>query len=169
MKSDLVATLPYIQSTIYNSVAYKAIQPGYRSNTYILTINGHDQFSAQAAATFIHHLQNENQQRLTIQVVKRANINNTTSLVSHMTIFDQVPSLLPTNPLISSMVHRDSSIHTEFVSSATKPVTPSSFFEALKSPFKHHWKAAAWKHFNSNKQIAAFTKPFLKSDLPPDV
>ena len=36
----------------------------------------------------------------------------------------------------------------------------------MKSPYKNHWKAAAWKHFNSNKQIVAFTKPFLRTDLP---
>ena len=57
---------------------------------------------------------------------------------------------------------------TEFVTSANKPPIPSSFFEALKSPFKNNWKAAAWKHFLSNKKIVAFSKPFPKVDIPSD-
>ena len=38
----------------------------------------------------------------------------------------------------------------------------------MKSPHRHNWKAAAWKHFSSNKQIVAFSKPFLRNDIPPD-
>ena len=53
MKSDLVAGLPFIQSTTFKSPAYQQLQPGFWSNVYILTINDNEQFSAQASAAFI--------------------------------------------------------------------------------------------------------------------
>ena len=59
MMSGLVAGLPFIQSVRYNSIAYINLEPGFRCNTYIISINYHDQVSAQAAATFIKNLQLE--------------------------------------------------------------------------------------------------------------
>ena len=168
LKSDLIAGLPVIQSTVYNSQAYKYLKPGQRSNMYVISINGQDQLSSNAASLFIQDLQNNKHEYLTLEVVKRNNNDNTTSLVSYRSIFDQVPSLHPTNPTIASSFtpsHKPSAF-TEFVSSASKPTTPSSFFEALKSPYKQHWKAAAWKHFTSNQKVVTFSKPFPKDDIP---
>ena len=167
LKSDLVVGLPYIQHIKFNTIAYKYIQAGLRSNVFILSINGDDQLSAQATAFFIQSLQKEKHKYMTLELVKRESQDNITSLVSHRTIFDQVPSLIHTNPTIASSFHKPKSF-TEFVTSANKPPIPSSFFEALKSPFKNNWKAAAWKHFLSNKKIVAFSKPFPKVDIPSD-
>ena len=168
LKSDLVVGLPIIQSTVFNSAAYHHLQPGQRSNMYLLTIDGHDQLSAQAAAVFMKDVQDQKHKFMTIEIVKRDNSDNTTSLVSHRSIFDQVPALIPTNPVIASAVYRRPSTLTEFVTSASKPPTPKSFFEALKTPYRDNWKAAAWKHFCSNKKIVAFSKPFRRSEVPPD-
>ena len=165
IKSDLVVGLPYIQSTVYNSIAFRYLKPGLRSNMYILAIDGCDQLSAQAVGLFIKVQQNEKKKFITFELVKRNNIDTHTTLVSHRTIFDQVPSLLPTSPNISSLDVSKPTNFTEFVSAHTKPPTPKSFFDALKSPFKNNWKAAAWKHFETNKKIVAFSKPFLKSTI----
>ena len=135
MKSDIINGLPFIQSTTFNSPAFCQLIPGCRSNMYILTINNHDQFSAQAAALFIKDLQREKNKYMTLQLVKRNNVGTSTSLVLHRTIFDQVPSLIPTNPVIATFDHQGPSTFMEFVTSATKPPVPSSFFDALKSPF----------------------------------
>ena len=169
LKSDIIAGLPVIQSTIYNSTAYKYLKPGQRNNMFLLTIDGQDQFSSNAASLYIKDLQRNKHKSLTLEIVKRNNTDNTTTLVSYRSIFDQVPSLLPTNPTIASSYaqHHKPSSFTEFVSSASKPPTPKSFFEALKSPHKHHWKAAAWKHFQSNQKIVTFSKPFQRSDVQP--
>ena len=121
-------------------------------------------------STFIQSLQKEKHQYMTIEIAKKCSADTTTSLISHRSIFDQVPPLLPNNPTIASSFstsHKPTTF-TEFVTSASKPPTPSSFFEALKSPHKQHWKAAAWKHFLSNQKVVTFSKPFLKDDIPPD-
>ena len=132
---------------------------------YILKINGDDQLSAQAVGDHIRVQQKEKKEYMTFELVKRTNVDTSTTLVSHRTIFDQVPSLLPTSPIISSFDSSKPSTFTEFISSVRKPPTPKSFFDALKGPFKNSWKAAAWKHFETNKKIVAFSKPFLKSSL----
>ena len=162
----MVAGLPIIQSTVYNSAAYCHLKPGQRSNMYLLTIDGQDQLSAQAAAVFMKDVQAQKHRFMTIEIVKRDNIDTSTSLVSHRSIFDQVPALIPTNPVIASAVYRRPSTLTAFVTSASKPPTPKSFFEALKSPYRDNWKAAAWKHFCSNKKIVTFSKPFRRSEIP---
>ena len=166
-KSDLIVGLPYIQSVRNHSIAFKYLKPGTRSNMYILSIDNHDQLSAPAAASFIKDLRTQKHKYMIMELVKRASQDNITSLVSHRTIFDQVPSLIHTNPTIASTMHKPTEF-TEFVSSAAKPPTPKSFFEALKSPFKNNWKAAAWKHFLSNKKIVTFSKPFPRVDLHKD-
>ena len=165
IRSDLVVGLPYIQSTRFNSVAFRYLKPRLRSNMYILKINGDDQLSAKAVGDYIRFQQKEKKEYMTFELVKRTNVDTSTTLVSHRTIFDQVPSLLPTSPIISSFDSSKPSTFTEFISSARKPPTPKSFFDALKGPFKNNWKAAAWKHFETNKKIVAFSKPFLKSSL----
>ena len=37
----------------------------------------------------------------------------------------------------------------------------------MKTPFRHNWKAAAWNQFQKNHNIAVFSIPFPKKDLPP--
>ena len=71
MKSDLVAGLPFIQSTTFKSPAYQQLQPGFRSNVYIITINDNGQFSAQASSAFIKNLQKEKVTTMTLRLVKR--------------------------------------------------------------------------------------------------
>ena len=166
LKSDLVTGLPIIQSTVYNSVAYRHLKPGQRSNMYLISIDGQDQLSAQAAALFIKDVQAQNHQFMTIEIVKRDNIDTSTSLVSHRSIFDQVPALIPTNPVIASAGHQTPSTLSEFVTSASKPTTPKLFFDALKSTYRDNQKATAWKHFCSNKKIVAFSKLFRRVELP---
>ena len=138
LKSNITVGLPYIQTVSHKSIAFKHLKPGQRSNMYILSsINGHDQLSAQATALFIKDLRREKHKYMVLQLVKKANHHDFTSLVSHRTIFDQVPSLIHNNPLIALNQHKPKSF-TEFVLSASKPSIPSSFFEALKSPFKNN-------------------------------
>ena len=116
LKSDIVVGLPVIESTIYNSVAYQHLKSGQHSNMYLLSIDGQDQLSAQAAALFIKDIQEHKHQYMTLEIVKRENIDQTTSLVSHRSIFDQVPALIPTNPVIASALNCIPSTFTEFVS-----------------------------------------------------
>jgi hypothetical protein len=56
--------------------------------------------------------------------------------------------------------------HAQFATDPTKPKSPCSFFDVIKSPFKHNGKAAAWNQFWKNQQIAVFSLPIPLSNLP---
>lgn len=86
----------------------------------------------------------------------------------------------PTNHTTTSLVHAEiqefikpSTIgfnvhptHDHYVTAPNKPTPPHSFFDAIKLPFCHNWKAAAWNQFKKNQQIAVFSLPVPLSNLP---
>ena len=81
-------------------------------------------------------------------------------------MFDNFPAYLRRKPIISSL--KVPSTHEHFVTSPVKPDTPKSFFQCLKSPMRRIWIAAAKQAFTKNKNVAAFSLPFPKSELPKD-
>jgi hypothetical protein len=56
--------------------------------------------------------------------------------------------------------------HRHFITAPSKPPVPKTIFAALKGPFRHNWKAAAFQQFEKNQKVATFTLPFPKDDLP---
>ena len=82
-------------------------------------------------------------------------------------MFDQLPSTLHSRPVIASMDNIPES-HAHFISAPSKPSKPKTIFDALKTPFRRNWKAAAWNQFQKNHGIAVFSIPFPKNELPPN-
>lgn len=82
-------------------------------------------------------------------------------------MFDQLPSMLHNRPLIASQ-HCILDTHDHFITAPSKPSKPKTIFKALKSSFRHNWKAAAWNQFQKNHNIVVFSIPFPKSELPKD-
>jgi hypothetical protein len=82
-------------------------------------------------------------------------------------MFNQLPSLHPLRPIISTLSTPPLS-HAHFISAPHKPKAPQSFFDCLKGPFQHAFQAAAKIQFNKNRKVVVFSKPFPKSELPKD-
>jgi hypothetical protein len=84
---------------------------------------------------------------VTFSLVRRSSPDSTTSLQINRAMFDNLPSMVTTKPIISSLtsghtpligsIHVPSS-HDHFVTAPLKPPVPKSFYEALKSPFRFH-------------------------------
>ena len=51
-------------------------------------------------------------------------------------------------------------------SSVSMPPKPKSYFDALKTPLRYHWKSAAFAQFIKNHNMAVFSLPFPANDLP---
>ena len=83
-------------------------------------------------------------------------------------MFDQLPSLLASKPVISNATVDIPGEWSQFVTSPNKPDKPKSFFECLKGPFRQNWIAAARIMFEKNRKVGVFSIPFKRSDVPDD-
>ena len=179
IQNDTVTNLPYLQKSVLNSFAYRSLHRNQRHNQYILSINGIDYLTAQQCLDAIKTIQKSPQRMLSMELTQREIGDSSTSLMIHRAMFDQFPHHFQRRPVIASTLKpvnhasiRNNSQHNvneredHFITAATKPQRPASFFEALKSPYRHNWKAAAWIQFQKNKNIAVFSLPFPKEELP---
>ena len=168
IRNDPTVGLPYLQKTEIGSYSHRQFPPNLRFNHYILSINNIIQYDALSVKNTLQSLQRDKCKYSTFQLVKCGPKDTTTSLVSHRTLFDQVPTLLHHNPTIAFTEVDDDASFSPFIVAPSKPPTPKSFFEALNGPHSRQWKAAAWTQYTKNKQIVAFSAPFIKDDLSPD-
>ena len=177
IQDDHQYNLPFIRSTTRNSVAYNNIPSSLRNNQFILAINGDCPLTSHGALSILQTIQSSSTRVATIDIVHRGSSDSKTSLSASRALFDSFPAYLASKPIINSLQPPSSAIntrkriqvpetHEHFVTSPRKPTPPKSIFEALKSPFRRNWKAAAWIQFKKNKKIAVFSLPFPKSQLP---
>ncbi len=107
---------------------------------FIININNEGPITAAFAIKLIKEAQSSNN-KLQMDLVKR-NPKSTTSLSMSRAMFDQLPSLHPSRPIISTISAPPLS-HAHFISAPHKPKAPKSFFDCLKGPFQHAFQAAA--------------------------
>ena len=167
IRNDPMVGLPYLHKTEIGTYAHRHFPTHLRFNHYILTINDDPQYDAVHVRNSLLSLQHAKTKFANFQLAKCGPKDTSTSLVSHRTLFDQVPTLLKHNPTIASTEIDDDSFR-PYIVAPSKPKTPKSFFDALKGPHSRQWKAAAWSQFQKNKQIVAFSAPFNKKILKSD-
>ena len=159
--------LPIINRVIPQSPAYTYFPPRMRKNFFIIGINDESPITSGFAIEVLQNIQWSKNRVATIDIVHQGHNNATTCIAALPATFDALPSLLLNRPMINSAfsapIQPDN-----FVSSVTKPQTPKSYFEALKSPLCFHWKAAAFSQFLKNHNMAVFSLPFPAHELPHD-
>ena len=165
---DVLTNLPYIKSCDFNSPAFHGLPPGKRRNFYIVGINKEAPITAAYTRELIQHLQQSPDKRLTISLIHRGISDKSTTLEINRAMFSQLPSILHNRPIIASAQFNITESYSHFITAPAKPDKPRSIFEALKSPFQYNWKQAAWNQYKKNHDIAVFTLPFKRSDLPSD-
>ena len=126
----------------------------------MLTIDNITQCDALSVKNKLLQLQKDRAKYTTLQLSKCGVKDNITTLVSHCILFDQVPTLLRSNPTIASATKPNGDTFNPFIVAPAKPENPCSFFNAPKSPHSRNWKSAAWKQFKKNKQIVVFSASF---------
>lgn len=165
LHDDTCLNLPYIKKCLSTSPIYHALPPGRRTNHYILDINGSSPITASFAKDEILRIQNSSSRQLEMTLIHRGSSTTPSDLATTRAMFDQVPNLLQTRPVIASQ-HNINPDHTHFIHSPSKPTKPRSIFDAMKTPFRRNWKAAAWQQFQKNHDIAVFSIPFPETELP---
>ena len=149
---DSVYNLPFIKHCAPSSISYQHLPPGTRRNHFIVGINDKSPITAQFVINEIHEIQKSSDRQVTLDLVHRHHTDNTTSLAVTRAMFDQLPSLLHHRPVIASLDNIPES-HAHFINAPSKPSKPRSIFEAMKTPYRHNWKAAAWNQFQKNHGI----------------
>ncbi len=94
--------LPYIKSTVRNSVAYNNIPSSIRTNHFILAINGDSPITAARAEMQLKAIQSTPDRVAVIDLVHRGHAETRTSLYATRAIFDSLPAYLLNNPTINS-------------------------------------------------------------------
>ena len=164
---DTTFNLPYIKSCVRGSVSYKNIPTIHRRNMYVLNINGESPITASYAYDLIKLVQQTKTRMLQIDLTHRES-DNLTSLELSRSMFDQLPRLINSRPVISFMINHKPASHDHIISSAVKPQKPKLFHECMKSAHRFAWIAACFIMFNKNKKLAVFSLPVKRKDLPPD-
>jgi hypothetical protein len=162
---DHIYNLPYILECTKGSFAWDALPPKYRRHAFIININNEGPITAEFAIKLIKEAQLSDT-KLQMDLVKR-NPKSITSLSMSRAMFDQLPSLHPSRPIISTISAPPLS-HAHFISAPHKPKAPKSFFDCLKGPFQRAFRAAAKIQFDKNRKVVVFSKPFPKSELQKD-
>ena len=159
--------LPIINRIIPGSTAYAHFPPGLRRNYFIVGINTESPITSGYVIEILHTIQKSSDRNVTIDLVHRGYNNTTTGIAALRATFDTLPSMLLNRPMINSAFSTPNQPD-NFVSSATLPPKPKSYFEAMKSPLRFHWKAAAFSQFLKNHNMAVFSIPFPAHELPSD-
>ena len=123
INDDTLFNLPYISNCNKNSVAWKEIPPKLRRQSFILNINGEGPITASFAVSLIKQVQQSSHCTLQMDLVKRKH-DPSTPLSITRAMFDQLPSLLQTRPVISNATVDTYGAHDQFITSPTKPVKP---------------------------------------------
>lgn len=164
---DVTLNLPYIKSCVYNSVAYRNIPSKFRRNMFLININGESPITSQFAYDLIKEIQKSPVKELELDLVIRDTPIKVTSLEVTRAMFDQLPRFNQNRPSISRLeVRHKPAAHDHIIASAIKPKKPKLFHECMRSPFKQAWIAACFIMFNKNKNLAVFSLPVKKKDLP---
>jgi hypothetical protein len=167
LADDPLLNVPYIQSCTLGSIAYHGLPAGKRRNYYIVGINKESPITAKYARDLIHSIQKSNDPTIFLSIIHRGLADQASTLEITRAMFSQMPSILHNRPIIASSQMDLPETYSHFITAPSKPCKPKSIFEALKSAFRLNWKAAAWIQYKKNHNIAVFTIPFLKSDVPP--
>lgn len=112
-------------------------------------------------------IQQSSNRKAVLSFAHRQADNNTTLEITRA-MFASLPNLTGNRPLIahSSDFQSIPESHQHFINAPTKPSTPKSIFDALKTQLAYNWKTAAFNQFLKNHNIAVFTLPFLSDQLP---
>jgi hypothetical protein len=165
LEDDALFNLPYIRKAIPNTPAFSSIPPTYRRNHFILHVNGDSPISSHFVRTCLQEIQKSPKRDVVLDLVHRAHGDQRTSLAITRAMFDQLPRFHNQQSVISSL-DAIPDTHRHFITAPSKPPVPKTIFDALKGPFRENWKAAAYIQFNKNQQVATFTLPFPKHELP---
>ena len=167
LTDDTTFNMPYIKKCVHSSPIYNALPNGRHNNLLILSINGDSPITASFVKDELLKIQKSATRLLTMTLIHRGSNPVSSDLATTRAMFDQVPNLLQTRPVIASK-HNIDPDHTHFVHTPSKPDKPKSIFAAMKTPHHRNWKAAAWQQFQKNHNIAVFSIPFPSSKLPSD-
>lgn len=160
IRDDLIINLPFIQRSLPDSPIYNSLPPDRRHNQFILAINHQGPITTKFAVSLLKDAQMTTSRSITLDLVRRGPSDTSTSLQLTRSIFDSFPTIAMNRPIMNSastsppssnvidqspydntinnpVQHHLSmpSTHDHFITSATKPDRPRSFFDALKSPF----------------------------------
>ena len=166
LADDPLTNVPYIKGCELGSFAYNSLPAGKRRNYYIVGINQESPITAKYTRELLQSLQKNNDRSLTLSLIHRGQADQSTTLEITRAMFDQMPSILHNRPVIASSQLDLPETYSHFITAPSKPDKPKSIFEALKTPFRYNWKTAAWNQYKKNHNIAVFTMPFLKSEVP---
>jgi hypothetical protein len=156
---DEIFNLAYISNCVKGSFAWDALPPKFCRHAFIININNEGPITSKFALQLIKTAQSSSM-KLQLDLVKR-NPKSTTSLSMSHAMFDQLPYLHPACQLISSISTSQLS-HAHFISSAPhKPKAPKSFFDCLKGPFQHAFRAIAKIQFDKIGRLLYFQNRFL--------
>ena len=158
--------VPYITRILPNTVAHDHFPPGKRRNYFIIGINAESPITSGYALEILQKIQQSPSRMATIDLIHRGHADTTTGIAEIRATFDALPSILGNRPLIASAYDTPTQPD-HFISCSGKPVTPKSYFAAMKTNYKHNWKAAAFIQFLKNHNLAVFSIPFPYHDLPP--
>ena len=169
--NDAVVNIPYIVTVRKGSCAFQNLPPGFRSNVWIVNINGESPITAKFALDLLKDIQKSRARQLTIDLVIRITDDKRTNVASNRAMFDQMDKLSLVNrskPVLNSntAIEEMLSAHEHLVVSPVKLPKPKSIFECLKGPFWRQWKAACYIQFEKNKKVAVFSMPVPRSSLP---
>ena len=166
LADDPLLNVPYIKGCDFGSFAYNGLPAGKRRNYYIVGINKESPITATYTRELLQQIQKDTDRTLNISLIHRGQTDQSSTLEITRAMFSQMPSILHNRPVIASSQLDLPETYSHFITAPTKPDKPKSIFAALKSPFRSNWKAAAWNQYKKNHNIAVFTIPFLKSDVP---
>ena len=157
--------IPFIKRIVPGSFAYEFFPPGVRRNYFVVGVNAESPITVGYTVDKLQQIQRTKSRMVSIDLIHRSDNNTATGIAELRAMFDALPSILANRPLIASIYDSpDQPLH--FVSASSKPPTPKSYFDALKSTYSHNWKAAAFNQFLKNHNIAVFSLPFPSTDLP---
>ena len=159
--------IPLLNRVIPGSPAYRHFPPGKRRNYFIVGINAESPITSGYTIELLQSIQRSSSRVATFDIVHRGYNNNVTGIAALRATFDALPSMLLNRPMINSAFATVTQPDC-FISSAVQPQKTKSYFDALKSPLRFHWKAAAFVQFLKNHNMAVFSLPFPTSELPPN-
>lgn len=166
LEDDYHFNLPVLSGCVHGSFVHTHVQPGKRKNYFIVGLNEESPLTAKGVKDYLQKIQKTGDLLLTIDLVHHDKSTTRNKEDVTRSMFDQLPSLLQTRPAIAMLTQESSDEYDHFVSSPSKPATPKSIYDAIKSPYKFNYRAAAWREFMKNHNIAAFSIPFPEKDLP---
>jgi hypothetical protein len=161
LRDNLLINMPFIQRTLPSSPLFHHIPSHLHHNHFILSINAECPITASYAIKILKHLQSSSDRQVTFILACRGPADTSISLQISHAMFDNLPAMITNKLIINSLASGVSpvigslhvpSTHDHYVTAPRKPSVPKSFYDALKSPFRFNWKAAAWVQFQKKSK-----------------